>query len=329
MLSRYLLSTLSALSLLLSIVSACPGPDCVGTYDASAASIHYHGADEQIQRPVSTITSSRCTSKSAVPYTPGSSTFWLPTPSCPVQTTVTSWVPQSDTCAAPQSGGLATLTLPAVTFTSYASGSPPATVFLPASTLSPTTYTTILSGSCLPNETYHQGSTYWATATQFTTVTSTIVRNESYPGPTVPGPIQTIVSTQAGSTIVLTQTEPGSTQYITQTEREPTSTQYINITRVESQAITTYCETTTISFEAITRTLTETSIALSFSPIETTVTGQSWCFPALDAKSWNKHAKYILSDIVPKHGHLSRVYHINNNGARPWLPVNIDYDSDR
>jgi hypothetical protein len=39
--------------------------------------------------------------------------------------------------------------------------------------------------------------------------------------------------------------------------------------------------------------------------------------------------KYILSDIVPKHGHLSHVYDINDNGARPWLPVNVDYDSDR
>lgn len=249
------------------------------------------GRMNKIQRPVSTITSSRCTSKSAVPYTSWSSTFWLPKLSCPVQTTMTSWVPQSETCAAPQSGGLATTTLPAVTFTPYASGSPPATVFLPASTLSTTTYTTILSGSCLPNETYHPGSTYWATVTQFTTVTSTIVRNESYPGPTVPGPIQTIVSTQVGYTIILTQTEPGSTQYITQTEREPVSTQYINLTRTESQAVTTYYETTMISFEATTRTLTETSIALSFSPIEITVTCQFWCFPALDAKSWNKHAK--------------------------------------
>jgi hypothetical protein len=217
MLSRYLLSTLSALSLLLSIVSGCPGPDCEGSYDASAASIRYHGADEQIQRPVSTITSSRCTSKSAVPYTSGSSTFWPPTPSCSVQTTVTSWVPQSDTCAAPQSGGLATTTLPAVTHTSYASGSPPATVFLPASTPSPITYTTILSGSCLSNETYHPGSTYWATATQFTTVTSTIVRNESYPGPTV-------VNTIPGSTQVITYTLPGETVVTTLPESARTIT---------------------------------------------------------------------------------------------------------
>jgi hypothetical protein len=219
MLSRYLLSTLLALSLLLFTVSGCPGPDCVGAYDASAASIRYNGEDQQIQRPVSTITSSRCTSKSAVPYTSGSSTFWLPTPSCPVQTTVTSWVPQSDTCAAPQSGGLATTTLPAVTYTSYASGSPPATVFLPASTLSAITYTTILSGSCLPNETYHPGSTFWGTATQFTTVTSTIVRTESYPGPTVvntiPGSTQVVTYTRPGETIVTTL--PGSARTITLT----------------------------------------------------------------------------------------------------------------
>jgi hypothetical protein len=196
--SRYLLSTLSALSLLLFTVSGCP--DCVGAYDASAASIRYHGEDQQIQRPVSTITSSRCTSKSAVPYTSGSSTFWLPTPSCPVQTTVTSWVPQSDTCAAPQSGGLATTT-----------------VFLPASTLSPIIYTTSLSGSCLPSDVYHPGSTYWGTATQFTTVTSTTVRNESYPGPTV-------VKTIPGSTQVVTYTRPGETVVTTLPESARTTT---------------------------------------------------------------------------------------------------------
>jgi hypothetical protein len=227
--SRYLLSTLSALSLLLSVVSGCPGPDCEAAHDASPAPVYlattkpcdvcHHGADQPPQRAVSTITSHRCASKSIVPYTSGSSTFWLSTPSCPSQTTVTSWMPQSDTCAAPQSGGLATKTLPAVTFTSYASGSPPATVFLPASTPSPITHTTILPGSCVPSEIYHPGSTYWGTATQFTTVTSTIVKTESYPGPTVnntlPGSTQVVTYTRPGETIVTTLSESARTITLT------------------------------------------------------------------------------------------------------------------
>jgi hypothetical protein len=227
--SRYLLSTLSALSLLLFVVSGCPGPDCEAAHDASPAPVYlattkpcdvcHHGADQPPQRAVSTITSHRCASKSIVPYTSGSSTFWLSTPSCPSQTTVTSWMPQSDTCAAPQSGGLATKTHPAVTFTSYASGSPPATVFLPASTPSPITHTTILPGSCVPSEIYHPGSTYWGTATQFTTVTSTIVKTESYPGPTVnntlPGSTQVVTYTRPGETIVTTLSESARTITLT------------------------------------------------------------------------------------------------------------------
>jgi hypothetical protein len=227
--SRYLLSTLSALSLLLFVVSGCPGPDCEAAHDASPAPVYlattkpcdvcHHGADQPPQRAVSTITSHRCASKSIVPYTSGSSTFWLSTPSCPSQTTVTSWMPQSDTCAAPQSGGLATKTLPAVTFTSYASGSLPATVFLPASTPSPITHTTILPGSCVPSEIYHPGSTYWGTATQFTTVTSTIVKTESYPGPTVnntlPGSTQVVTYTRPGETIVTTLSESARTITLT------------------------------------------------------------------------------------------------------------------
>jgi hypothetical protein len=229
MLSRYLLSTLSALSLLLSIVSGCPGPDCEAAHDESPAPVYlisikpcdecHQGADQSPQRAVSTITYHRCASKSIVPYTSGSSTFWLSTPSCPSQTTVTSWMPQSDTCAAPQSGGLATKTLPAVTFTSYAPGSPPATVFLPASTPSPITHTTILSGSCVPSEIYHPGSTYWGTATQLTTVTSTIVKTESYPGPTVnntlPASTQVVTYTRPGETIVTTLSESARTITLT------------------------------------------------------------------------------------------------------------------
>ena len=225
MLSKYIPSSLLVLSLLLPTAIGCPGPDCVANESTAVVPFTttkpcdgcHHGAMQLPRRPVSTITSHRCDSKSIVPYTSGSSTFWLSTPGCPSQTTVTSWIPPSDTCAAPQSGGLATRTLPAVTYTSYASGSPPATVFLPASTPSPVTHTTVLSGSCLPSEIYHPGSTFWGTATRYTTLTSTIVETETLQGPT-------IVDTLPGSTQVVTYTRPGETVVTTLPESARTIT---------------------------------------------------------------------------------------------------------
>lgn len=128
----------------------------------------------------------------------------------------------------------------------------------------------------------------------------------------VPGPVQTITSTQAASTLILTQTEPGSTQYITQTEREPASTQYI--TRTESQAVSTYYETTTISPEAITRTLTETSVAVSYSPIETTITGESSEVPPSMLRCETNMLKFMISDLVSQqYGDIACLYDIYRN----------------
>jgi hypothetical protein len=140
----------------------------------------------------------------------------------------------------------------------------------------------------------------------------------------LPASTQIVTKSLPGQTIVFNQTLPASTQYITQTEREQASTQYITqterepgstqyITRTESQAVSTYYETITISLEAITRTLTETSVALSFSPVETTITGES---SALDAKlsCGINMLKYTSSDIVPQqHGDIAYLYNIYNN----------------
>jgi hypothetical protein len=387
-----LITTLSALLILTALASGCPGPDCLAINQARQAPVYitttkpcdgcHHEPTSPRQQSVITITSSKCTSSSVVPYTSGTSTFWFSTPSCPSQPTVTSWMSQNGTCAAPQSAGRATTTLP------------------------PITYTTVLPGSCSPSEIYYPGSTIWGTATQLTTITSTIVQTSieysvssaSYPGPTIvstlpgstqvitytrPGetliftppaslqtvtwttngatvtqtqaassvtytsiqapsyytvttsidalalttvlaaPTQVVTQSLAGSNVTVTQTLPANTQYLTSvtsipaytttvtqaastqaltsyqaasyytvttrvdavtvtsvisaavqtlTATQAVSTQYV--TRTEAQAASTFYETTTISLDAITRTMTETSIGLSVSSLETTVTGK-------------------------------------------------------
>lgn len=193
--SRRLISALSTLSVLTAIAFGCPGPDCLATNQARQAPVYvtttkpcdgcHHEPTSSHQQSVITITSRQCSTKSVVPYTSGSSTFWLSTPSCPSQPTVTSWMTQDGTCVVPQSVGRTTTTLAAIA------------------------YTTVLPGSCSPSEIYYPGSTVWGTATQLTTITSTIVQtateysisHASYPGPTV-------VSMLPGSTQVITYTHP-------------------------------------------------------------------------------------------------------------------------
>ena len=158
--SRRLISTLSTLSILATLTLGCPGPDCLAINQARQAPVYvtttrpcdgcHHDSTSPARQSIITITSRQCTSKSIVPYTSGSSIFWLSTPSCPSQPTVTSWMPQNGTCAAPRSAGQATTTLPPVTFT------------------------TVLPGSCSPSEIHYPGSTIWGTATHLTTITSTI-----------------------------------------------------------------------------------------------------------------------------------------------------------
>lgn len=190
---------LSILYLLLSTSQACPGPDCEETYNAppNAAYITtterctgpdgcYREPTPPPQHPVVTITSHRCASKSIVPYTSSSSTFWLSSVTCSTLSAVTSWLAPNDTCIAPQSCGSAStiyqnVTLPAstalsvttvkwpITHTVFASGSAPATVTLPASTLPQATETTILQGSCAPNEIFHPASTVYGITTELTT----------------------------------------------------------------------------------------------------------------------------------------------------------------
>jgi hypothetical protein len=208
---RRLISTLSALSILTALAFGCPGPDCLATNQARQAPVYitatkpcdgcHHEPTSPHQQSVITITSRTCSSNSIVPYTSGSSTFWLSTPSCPSAPTVTSWMPQNATCAAPQSAGQATKTLPAVT------------------------YTTVLPESCSPSEIRYPGSTIWGTTTYLTTITSTIVQTSteysisqaSYPGPTIvstlPGSTQVITYTRTGETLIFTP--PASLQTVT------------------------------------------------------------------------------------------------------------------
>lgn len=111
--SRRLISTLSTLSILTALAFGCPGLDCLAINQARQAPVYitttkpcdgcHHEPTSPHQQSITTITSRQCSSKSAVPYTSGSSTFWLSTPSCPSQPTVTSWMTQNGTCAAPQS----------------------------------------------------------------------------------------------------------------------------------------------------------------------------------------------------------------------------------
>ena len=153
--SRRLISALSTLSVLAAIAFGCPGPDCLAINQARQAPVYititkpcdgcHHEPTSPHQQPVITITSRQCSSKSVVPYTSGSSTFWLSTPSCPSQPTVTSWMTQDGTCVAPQSAGRATTTLAAIT------------------------YTTVLPGSGSPSEIYYPSSTVWGTATTIRT----------------------------------------------------------------------------------------------------------------------------------------------------------------
>jgi hypothetical protein len=483
-------STLSALLIFTTLAFGCPGPDCLATNRARQAPVYvtstepcdecHHEPTSPAQRPVVTISSYQCSTRSVVPYTSGYSTFWVSTPTCPSQPTVTSWMTTNGTCAAPQSGNLVTTTLPAytvtrpVTYTSYATGSPPATVTLPASTLPPITYTTVLAGSCSPSEVYFPGSMIWGTATQLTTITSTIVQTAteysisraSYPGPTVvstlPGSTQvitytrpgetlvftpsasvqivtlttdgaTITQTQAassitytsiqapsyytittsidaltlttvlpalpGSTIVITQTLPAETQYLTSVTSLPaytttitqaastqvltsyqaasyytvtTSVEALTITSVISQqaltitntqaastqfvtqtqysAASTFYETTTISLDAITRTRTETSIGLSVSSLETTVTGEFFLPPSPTSVAWgvvsNKlhhgfqcrtvcfaAADTSYSDLISlrndRYGHLARICYCHCHGDCPWLSLYADYNNYR
>jgi hypothetical protein len=479
-------STLSALLIFTTLAFGCPGPDCLAINKARQVPIYvtstkpcdecHHEPTSPLTRPVVTITSHQCASRSVVPYTSGSSTFWVSTPSCPSQPTVTSWMSTNGTCAAPQSGNLITTTLPAytvtqpVTYTSYATGSPPATVNLPPSTLPPITYTTVLPGSCSPSEVFFPGSTIWGTATQLTTITSTIVQtateysvsHESYFGPTVvstlPGSNQvitytrpgetlfftpsaslqivtlttngaTVTQTQAassitytsiqapsyytvttkidaltlttvlaaptqiltqsltGSTIVVTQTLPAETEYLTSitslsayatTITQAASTQVLTsyqaasyytvttsvealtitsiisqqaqtitdtqaaatqiVTQTQSQAALTFYETTTISLDAITRTRTETSIGLSVSALETTVTGQfrnpsPVACAVFSVTLYCDVADKPYSDLISlrndEYGHLARVYYSHDHGDCFGLSLNAYYNNHR
>lgn len=252
--SRRLISTLSTLSILTALAFGCPGPDCLAINQARQAPVYitttkpcdgcHHEPTSPHQQSVVTITSRQCTSKSVVPYTSGSSTFWLSTPSCPSQPTVTSWMTQNGTCAAPQSAGRATTTLAAVT------------------------YTTVLPGSCAPSEIYYPGSTIWGTATQLTTITSTIVQtatqysvsNASYPGPTIvstlPGSTQVITYTRPGETLVFTP--PASLQTVTLTTDGATVTQTqaaSSVTYTSIQAPSYYTVTTSIDALTLTTVL--------------------------------------------------------------------------
>jgi hypothetical protein len=381
--------TLSALLIFTTLAFGCPGPDCLATNRARQAPVYvtgtkpcdecHHEPTSPAQRPVITITSHQCASRSVVPYTSASSTFWVSTPSCPSQPTVTSWMSANGTCAAPQSGNLVTTTLPAytvtrpITYTSYVTGSPPATITLPASTLPPITYTTVLPGSCTPIEVYSPGSavvstlpgstqvitytrpgetlvfmpsdslrvvtltTDGATITQTqaaSSITYTSIQAPSYYTITtsidaltlttvLAAPTQVRTESLLGSTFVVTQTLQAETQYLTSVTSLPaytttitqavstqvltsyqaasyytvtTSVEALTITSVISQqaqtitntqaastqfvtqtqsvAASTFYETTTISVDAITRTRTETSIGLSVSSLQATVTGE-------------------------------------------------------
>lgn len=136
------------------ITSTVPCHDC------------HHQQTSPPNSPVITVTSHKCASRTVTPYTSGTSTFWVSSSSCPV--------PQSPICPAPVQASATTVfrnitqppllstilryvnvTIP-ITYTSYATGSPPATVTLPAST-------------AIRETSYPVLSTVIGTATQLTT----------------------------------------------------------------------------------------------------------------------------------------------------------------
>lgn len=129
--SRHLLLALSTLYSFLTISHACPGPDCAEPHDQPLNAVYltttkpcmgcHHASSLPLQHPIITIMSHKCASQSVVPYTSGSSTYWVSSASCPRLPAVTSWIPANEICIAPQSCGPAStiyenVTLPASSY---------------------------------------------------------------------------------------------------------------------------------------------------------------------------------------------------------------------
>lgn len=382
-----LVSTLFTLLILTTLAFGCPGPDCLATDRARQASAYvtttkpcdgcHHEPTSPPQRPVITITSRQCATRSILPYTSGSSTFWLSTPSCPLQPTVTSWIPRNGTCPLPGSCSpapgatfwgtatqLTTVTstivqtsteysvshalYPGPTVVSTLPGStqvitytrPGETlVFTPSASLQTITLTTdgatFTQTQAASSITYTsiQAPSYYTVTTSIDALTLTTV---------LAAPTQIVTESLPGQTVVITRTLPADTQYLTSitslpayttTITQAASTQIITsyqaasyytvttsiealtvisiisgpaqtitntqaastqfVTQTESLAASTIYETTTVSFDAITRTLTETSIGLTVSSLETTVTGES-DHPFLITKSMRCAIRYAF-----------------------------------
>lgn len=151
---------LSALCLLFfsALVEACPECEAMGmigyapyavTTTIPCHNCHHDQPTSPPQPPAITLTEHKCSSRTITPYTSGTATYLVS--SC-TPTTITAWTTQNATCPGPVQASATTvyqnITQPAlvstvlryvnitvpVTYTSYASGSPPATVTLPAST---------------------------------------------------------------------------------------------------------------------------------------------------------------------------------------------------
>jgi hypothetical protein len=116
---------------------------------------------------------------------------------------------------------------------------PAETQYLTSVTSLPAYTTTITQAASTQVLTSYQAASYYTVTTSVEALTITSVISQQ---------AQTITTTQAAST-----------QFVTQTQ---------------TSAASTFYETTTISLDAITRTRTETSIGLSVSSLETTVTGE-------------------------------------------------------
>lgn len=256
-----LVSTLSTLLILTTLVFACPGPDCLATDRARQAPVYitttkpchgaicHHEPTSPPQRPVITITSHRCATKSIIPYTSGSSTFWLSTPSCPLQPTVTSWMPRSGTCPLPVWGTATHLTTiistivqtsteysiahasyPGPTVVSTLPGStqvitytrPGETlVFTPSASLQTITLTTdgatMTQTQAASSVTYTsiQAPSYYTVTTSIDALTLTTV---------LAAPTQVVTESLPGQTVVITRTLPAVTQYLTSVTSLPAYT---------------------------------------------------------------------------------------------------------
>jgi hypothetical protein len=150
------------------------------------------------------------------------------------------------------------------------------------------------------------------------TITQTLPGNTQYVTSITSLPAYTTTLTLAASTQVLTSYQAASYYTVTTSVEALTVTSIISapvqtitatqaastqfVTRTESQAASTFYETTTISLDAITRTRTETSIGLTVSSFETTVTGEFRDIPC----------KHIPSTLFSK----SDVYAFERVGKR-------------